>query len=159
MSFSFKEGGSTISQQLIKNTQLSGEKTIKRKLTEIKLTKKLEQKYSKKEILEYYLNTVYFGKSYYGIENAAQGYFDKKTENLTVNESAVLAAVVKSPNYYTSESNGEKLLSRRNLVLEKMFEQGYIKGYELNKPSHPKTLVFRRNCLNIKLCRFWKQLF
>lgn len=141
MSFSFKEGGSTISQQLIKNTQLSGEKTIKRKMTEIRLTGKLEQKYSKKEILEYYLNTVYFGKSYYGIENAAQGYFDKKTENLTVNESAVLAAVVKSPNYYTSESNGEKLLSRRNLVLEKMFEQGYLKGYDLNKLKNEKLKI------------------
>ena len=79
---SFKEGASTISQQLIKNTHLSNDKTIKRKLNEIKLTRRLEKKYEKDEILEMYLNTIYFGHNCYGLQSAAEFYFGKKAENL-----------------------------------------------------------------------------
>ncbi len=124
--FSFREGASTISQQLIKNTHLSGEKTINRKLKEFKLTRILEKNYSKEEILELYLNTIYFGHDSFGIADAARFYFGKKAEELTPAESAMLAALVKSPNRYSPFKNTEKCLERRNFVLRLMREQNYI---------------------------------
>lgn len=125
-SFSFKEGGSTITQQLIKNTHLSGEKTIRRKMLEIKLAKMLEKKYSKSEILEKYVNTIYFGNGCYGIADASEYYFEKSPSELTVNESAVLAALVKSPSTYSQKKNAEKCFERKNLVLKEMLEQKYL---------------------------------
>ncbi len=123
---SFKEGASTISQQLIKNTHLSNDKTIKRKLNEIKLTKKLEKKYDKDEILEMYLNTIYFGHNCYGLQSAAEFYFNKKAENLDLTESATLVGLLTSPNNYSPFKNPEKSLSRRNIVLKCMADCGYI---------------------------------
>ncbi len=123
---SFREGASTISQQLIKNTHLSGEKTIKRKLKEIKLTKELENKYSKEEILELYLNSIYFGHSCFGLASATQFYFGKQANELLPAESAMLAALVKSPNRYSPFQDAEKCLKRRNFVLSLMKEQGYL---------------------------------
>ncbi len=123
---SFKEGASTISQQLIKNTHLSSDKTIKRKLNEIKLTKKLEKRYSKDEILEMYLNTIYFGHNCYGLQSASEFYFSKKAENLNLPESATIVGLLASPNNYSPFKNPEKSLKRRNLVLKSMFDCGYI---------------------------------
>ncbi len=125
-SFSFREGASTISQQLIKNTHLSGEKTLKRKLREIKLTRMLEARYSKEEILGLYLNSIYFGHSAFGIGEAARFYFGKLPKELTPAESALLAALVKSPNRYSPFKNAEKCLARRNFVLSLMERQGYL---------------------------------
>lgn len=130
---SFKEGASTISQQLIKNTHLSSDKTIKRKLNEIKLTKKLEKEYSKDEILEMYLNTIYFGHNCYGLQSAAEFYFNKKAENLNLSESAVIVGLLASPNNYSPFKNPEKSLKRRNLVLESMYDCGYISQTELTE--------------------------
>ncbi len=124
--FSFREGASTISQQLIKNTHLSGEKTIKRKLKEIKLTRALEKNFSKDEILELYLNSIYFGHSAFGVGSAAEYYFGKSASELSPAESAMLAALVKSPNRYSPFRDAEKCLARRNFVLSLMREQGYI---------------------------------
>ncbi len=132
-SMSLKEGGSTISQQLIKNTHLSLEKTLKRKLVEIKLTKKLEKKYSKDEILEKYLNTIYFGHNVYGIQKASHFYFNKNAENLTLEESAVLAGMIKAPNIYSPINSMNKCLDRRNLVLKLMLNQGYITKEEYDR--------------------------
>ncbi len=129
-SFSFREGASTISQQLIKNTHLSGEKTIKRKLKEIKLAKLLEKNYSKQEILELYLNSIYFGHSAFGIDSAARFYFGKAPKELSPAESATLAALVKSPNRYSPFRDAEKCLSRRNFVLSLMKEQNYLSDSE-----------------------------
>ena len=84
----YSQGASTISQQLIKNTHLTQEKTITRKLKEIKLAQKLEDKYSKNEILEMYLDTIYFGENVYGIENAAHFYYSKNASELDLNECA-----------------------------------------------------------------------
>lgn len=123
---SFKEGASTISQQLIKNTHLSGDKTISRKLKEIKLTKELEKNYSKDEILEMYLNTIYFGHSCYGLQSAANFYFDKNADDLTLDESATLVGLLSSPNNYSPFKNPEKSLIRRNLVLKCMKNNGFI---------------------------------
>ncbi len=125
-SFSFREGASTISQQLIKNTHLSGEKTVKRKLREVKLTRALEKRYSKDEILELYLNSIYFGHNAFGIENAARFYFGKDASALSPAEGATLAALVRSPNRYSPFRDAEKCLSRRNFVLSLMREQGYL---------------------------------
>ena len=125
-SFSFREGASTISQQLIKNTHLSSEKTIVRKLKEIRLARALEKKYSKDEILTLYLNSIYFGHSAFGIGQAAQFYFGKTAEELNVAESAMLAAIVRSPNRYSPFRDAERCLARRNLVLTLMQEQGLL---------------------------------
>lgn len=144
-SISFKEGASTISQQLIKNTHLSSDKTIRRKLNEIKLTKKLEKKYSKNEILEMYLNTIYFGHSCYGLQNAAQFYFNKKAENLDLPESATIVGLLASPNNYSPFKNPEKSLSRRNLVLKSMCECGYIDSNEYEKAINAPLNSERRN--------------
>ncbi len=123
---SFKQGASTISQQLIKNTHLSNDKTIKRKLREIKLTKKLEKRYEKNEILEMYLNTIYFGHKCYGLQSAAEFYFNKKAENLSLTESATIVGLLSSPNNYSPFKNPEKSISKRNLVLKNMLDCGYI---------------------------------
>lgn len=125
-SFSFREGASTISQQLIKNTHLSSEKTIVRKLKEIRLARALEKKYSKDEILTLYLNSIYFGHSAFGIGQAAQFYFGKTAEELDIAESAMLAAIVRSPNRYSPFRDAERCLARRNLVLTLMQEQGLL---------------------------------
>ncbi len=125
-SFSFKEGASTISQQLIKNTHLSNEKTIRRKLIEFKLTRRLEKEFTKEEILQMYLNTIYFGKNSYGITSAARNYFNKNVEDLSLSEAATLAGIVKAPSAYSPVENKDKCKSRRNLVLKLMLEQNMI---------------------------------
>lgn len=137
-SFSFKEGASTISQQLIKNTHLSNDKTLTRKLKEIRLTKQLEKAYTKDEILEMYLNTIYFGHSCYGLQSAANFYFDTAAEDLTLEQSATLAGLLTSPNNYSPFKNAEKCLNKRNTVLKSMYECNFIsaKKYEeaIKKP-------------------------
>lgn len=135
---SFKEGASTISQQLIKNTHLSNDKTIKRKLNEIRLTRQLEKRYQKDEILEMYLNTIYFGHNCYGLQNAAEFYFNKKAENLDLTESATIVGLLTSPNNFSPFKNPEKSLKRRNIVLKNMLDCEYIdnSAYEqaINEP-------------------------
>lgn len=133
---SFKQGASTISQQLVKNTQLSNEKTLARKLKEIKLTLQLEKKYSKDEILEMYLNTIYFGHTCYGIAEAADFYFGKEPSELTLPEGAMLAAVIRSPNNYSPFTNSEKCLNARNSVLRRMFTLGKISESEYEKAEN-----------------------
>ena len=142
---SFKQGASTISQQLIKNTHLSNEKTIKRKLRELKLTKGLEKKYSKNEILELYLNNIYFGNGCYGIENASNHYFSKSASELTLAESALLAGTINAPSIYDVEKNSEKALTRRNLILALMKNYGKISEEEFETAKNEK--------LNLKLTK------
>ena len=125
-SFSFKEGGSTITQQLIKNTHLSNQKTIQRKLSEIKLSFLLEKKYNKEQILEMYLNTIYFGDNCYGITKASKHYFNKTPNQLSINEAAALAGIIKSPLNYSPITNSENCFDRKNIVLKQMYKQGYI---------------------------------
>ena len=123
---SYKQGASTISQQLIKNTHLSSEKTLSRKIDEIKLARILEKKYSKDEILNMYLNTIYFGENAYGIEQAAYTYFSKNASDLNLNESATLAGLIVAPSKLNPKVNLAECKKRRNLVLSKMREQNYI---------------------------------
>lgn len=120
------QGASTISQQLIKNALLSNEKTYERKIKEIVLAIKMEKKFSKQQILEMYLNTIYFGQNAYGIENASQIYFGKSAKDLTLNEACFLAGIIKSPTKYNPKNNYELAKTRRNLVAKAMFEQKSI---------------------------------
>lgn len=149
---SFKEGASTITQQLVKNTQLTSEKTLKRKIKEVALAKKIEKKYKKDEILEMYLNIIYFGNNCYGIENASNYYFSKTTKELTLAESALLAGMIKSPSKYSPIKNYNNAISRRNLVLSQMLEDKKISAedYSLakNKPIELKINTERKNRLN-----------
>ena len=127
------QGASTISQQLIKNALLSNEKTYSRKLKEIILSIKMEKKFTKDEILEMYLNTIYFGANAYGIENASKIYFNKSAKDLTINEACCLAGIIKSPATYSPKINYSKSISRKNLVANKMFSNGNIskEDYEM----------------------------
>lgn len=142
-SMKFKEGASTISQQLIKNTHLSGEKTIKRKLKEIKLTRELEKHYTKDEILGMYLNTIYFGHSCYGIDSAARFYFGIPAKDLNLNQSAILAGLLSSPNNYSPFKDEEKCIKRRNIVLKSMLECAFITEYEYQETLQKGTETHR----------------
>lgn len=119
---SFREGASTISQQLIKNTHLSNEKTIGRKISEMRIARELERRYSKDEILETYLNILYFGNSMYGLGSAAHVLFDKTPAELTVKESAVLAGIINNPSKYNPYRHADAALTRGNLVLKQMLD-------------------------------------
>lgn len=139
---SFKEGASTISQQLIKNTHLDNTKSIERKVNEMQLALELESNYTKEEILEMYLNTIYFGRSAYGIENAANVYFNKSARDLTVAESATLAGMIKAPNNYAPDKNPQKSRKRRDLVLKLMLEQGIISKKQFDE-AVASEIVYR----------------
>ncbi len=141
---SFKEGASTITQQLIKNTHLSREKNLKRKINEMLLATELENKYSKREILEMYLNTIYFGRNAYGIENAANVYFNKSASDLSLSESATLAGMIKAPNIYAPDKNIEKCQVRRNIVLKLMFEQNLI-SEDSYQTAVTEEIVYRQH--------------
>ena len=143
-SLSFREGASTISQQLVKNTQLSPEKTIGRKLREIKLTRQLEKRYSKEEILEMYLNTIYFGHNCYGIGSAAGFYFDCRPEDLSLAQSATLAGMVRSPNNYSPFKQPEKCRARRDRVLSAMESEGFITATQ-RRQAQAQALPERAN--------------
>ena len=147
-----KEGASTITQQLVKNTQLTSDKTIERKIKEIALAQKLEKRYSKDEILEKYLNIIYFGNNCYGIEAASNYYFSKSAKDLSAGEAATLAAIIKSPAKYSPTKNAENCLKRRNLVLSEMYKDQHIKTDEYNlaasKPLSLKINEKPKNKLN-----------
>ncbi len=130
-SMKFKQGASTISQQLIKNTHLTNEKTIERKMKEIAITKKMENELSKEEILESYLNCIYFGNNCYGIESAANFYFSKSAKDMTINESAVLAGLISAPSKYNPVTNAEACKKKRDIVLNNLCSYGEITPTEL----------------------------
>lgn len=137
----YVEGGSTITQQLVKNIALSREKTIDRKLKEAVLAVQIESTLSKEEILEKYLNYIYFGHGYYGIKTAAHGYFNKELSNLSLKEIAMLMALPRAPSYYDPVKNFEFSLSRANNILERMFSLGWINKdeYEYAIKERPKV--------------------
>ncbi len=121
------QGGSTITQQLIRSHFLNSQKTIKRKTEEIILSLELERRYEKDQILEWYLNQVPLGSNFYGAETASQGYFQKSAKDLSLNEAVILAALVKAPSYFSPYgSHLDELLARKNYILEQMAALGYI---------------------------------
>jgi len=120
------QGASTITQQLIKRTHLTPEKSWSRKIREAILALKLERRMEKDEILEAYLNSVYFGGGAYGIAAAAQHYFSCSVQELTVAQGAALAGIVKAPSYYAPHLDRDACISRRNLILSLMQEEGFL---------------------------------
>ena len=126
-----KEGASTISQQLIKNTHLTNEKTFSRKANELLLAKELEKQLSKDEILTAYFNAIYFGSGAFGINQASQRFFSKEPKDLNLAECATLAAIIKSPKTYSPINNKDKCKKRRNLVLKEMYKDNKINKEEL----------------------------
>lgn len=145
MSASLKEGGSTITQQLTKIMFLTPEKTIRRKLKEAQLAIKLEKELSKKEILELYLNKVYFGHGAYGVEMASRLYFGKPVSQITLPEAALLAGLIKAPNTYSPYNNLVRAKERQEIVLARMEAEGYI------KPSEREAL--RKQPINLSSLR------
>ncbi len=150
-----EQGASTITQQLVKLSFLTPEKKVKRKIQEVILSFMVERRYSKQEILEMYLNKVYFGNGAYGIQSAARMYFDKNVDKLTLSQSAFLAGLLKAPNYY---SLPEEAASRRDIVLDTMAKYDFItldqageakkeplnieKGLKKNLYPHPYFIDF-----------------
>ncbi|NYE58393.1 transglycosylase domain-containing protein [Carboxydothermus ferrireducens] len=135
------QGASTITQQLVRNVYLTQEKTFARKIKEALLAIQLERVYTKKEILEMYLNVIYFGNGNYGIEEAAQNYFGKPASKLTLGEAAMLAGIPRRPNYYAPTINYDAAVSRKNLVLDKMVEQGYLTQEEAEKAKKEEIKI------------------
>ncbi len=130
-----REGGSTITQQLARATQLSPVRTYERKIREALIAIRLEQRYSKSQILEEYLNTVYFGDGYYGVEAASRGYFGKAAADLAPQEAALLAALVRSPSTDAPSVSTTRALRRRNLVLRLMRNQGRLNEIEYQQAA------------------------
>lgn len=137
----YVQGASTISQQLIKLSHLTADKTMSRKLEEAVLACQMETQYSKDEILEMYLNYVYFGGGYYGIEAAALGYFGVHARDLTVAQAAMLAGILKSPTNYAPHLDFEASMSRRNNVLKLMNEYGYISEEQLAAAKAERMVI------------------
>lgn len=138
---SYVQGASTISQQLIKLSHLTSEKTISRKAEEAALAYEMERQYSKEDILEMYLNYVYFGGGYYGIEAAAEGYFGVHASDLTLDQSAMLAGILKSPSGYAPHINYAASINRRNNILRLMQDYGYITDDEKKQASAKRPTI------------------
>lgn len=136
----YAEGGSTITQQLAKNLFLNQEKTLERKAEEAVLAFLLEKKYSKDQILEMYLNQIYFGPNTYGVGRASEKFFGKSVDKLSLAEAAMLAGIPKNPGKYSPVKNYPEAKERQELVLERMLEAGFITGEEAKRA---KTEVIR----------------
>lgn len=141
------QGGSTITQQLAKNVFLTNDRTFSRKWKEFFYAKKIERTFTKEEILKLYVSNIYYGEGAWGIENAAQLYFGKQVEELTLSESAMLAGIVKAPSYYSPLQNYDEAVERRNIVLKLMEQEGYITHTEYAQ-AIGETLVIRQDALN-----------
>jgi len=135
------EGGSTLTQQLVKIIYLTPEKKLKRKVKEAILAYRIDKALSKKKILEMYLNQVYFGRGAYGVEAAAINYFGKSVKDLTLAEAAMIAGVPKAPGIYAPHLNADKSLKRRNHVLFRMYETGHISEDTYQKTSLEDVVV------------------
>src|SRR3712207_2110489 len=146
-SLSIQEGGSTLTQQLIKNTYIAQQErqvaSFERKFVEGSLAWQYEKEHSKDEILEQYLNTVYFGSNAYGAEAAAKTYFNKQASDLTLSESALLAGIINLPGVYDPFVDPGSAKARRNVVLDRMLEYGHISKKEHDRAAASKLNVSR----------------
>jgi len=144
------EGASTITQQVAKNFLLTNEVSLKRKIKEAILAFRIEKAYSKKRILELYLNEIYLGKGTYGVASASLEYFDKSVKELNYNEAALLAALPKAPSKYNPYNSIKKATVRRNMVLKNLNDNGYISNDELKKFLKQKINLKKRKVFLIK---------
>lgn len=135
----FSQGGSTITQQLARNAFLSSEKTISRKVKELILAIQLESRYTKDQILEFYLNQVPYGSNAYGVEAGSQTFFAKPAKDLNLAEAATLASLTKAPSYYSPWGDHQKeLIERKNYILDRMYRLGYISAEEWEEAKKVK---------------------
>ena len=137
------EGGSTITQQYAKTAFLSPSRTIQRKIKELVISLKLENSLSKDQILENYLNTIYFGRGSYGVQTASQQYFNRNADQLTLSQIAVIASILRSPGYYDpslSEENEERLKNRYQYVINGMLEKKWITPEQAAKTKFPTVI-------------------
>ncbi|MEK7167436.1 MAG: transglycosylase domain-containing protein, partial [Patescibacteria group bacterium] len=136
-----KAGGSTLTQQFVKNAVLTNEKTYTRKIKEIFMAYRIEQKFNKNEILKMYFNEIPYGSVIYGIEAASQSFFGKSAKDLTLAESAILAAIPKAPTYYSPYGNNrDKLISRQRYILDSMADLNYITKEQAEIAKQEKIL-------------------
>ena len=138
-SFSLVEGGSTITQQLARNLYFTQEQSFTRKIAELLVAFDLEKNYSKDQILELYINTIYFGEGYYGIKEACEGYFDKEPMDMTFDEMTLLAGIPNAPSVYSLNANPDLAKQRQQHVINAMKEYGYI--------EQRKQIEIKFNCL------------
>ena len=147
-------GGSGLTQQLVKNAILGSERSVTRKMKEWILTVQIERKFTKEEILQMYFNEIPYGSTSYGIESASKYYFNKSAINLTLGESAILAAIINRPTYYSPYGNNkEELFERQQLVLWLMEQQGYITEEEF-EIAKQEEIVFKSNVEKIEAPHF-----
>ncbi len=139
----FVEGGSTLTQQLIKNKLLSNEKKLARKLKEAILALKIERELTKEQILERYLNEIYFGNGYYGVKTASKGFFHKELNQLTLKESAILVGLPNAPSYLNPAKHYKRALSRANSVLYRMRSIGWLSEIEYIKAIKESPKVYK----------------
>ena len=148
------QGASTITQQLARSVLLSREKTVGRKVRELILTLELERQYSKHEIMEFYLNQIPWGGNSYGVGAASQAYFEKPPSDLTLEESAVLAAMIKAPTYYSPFGNHQdELLARKDFVLGRIAELSLVSKEEVLEAKE-QDIVFARSRTSLKAPHF-----
>lgn len=140
----YTEGGSTLTQQLVKNMVLTREKTLTRKLREAIISIRIEQVLSKEEILERYLNQTFFGHGYYGVKTASLGYFKKPLDKLTLKEIAMLVALPRAPSFYDPTKNLEFSLSRANDILRRLYSLGWISPSELKSALNEVPIVYNQ---------------
>lgn len=143
-SMRYVEGGSTLTQQLIKNIALSPEKTLKRKITEAMLAIHIERHLSKEKILELYLNRISFGHSYHGIKTAALGYFHKSLNELTLKEICMLVGLPKAPSFYDPTKNKEYSMARANDIIDRLYDIGWISTEEYENANKEVPEVFNQ---------------
>ena len=149
------QGGSTITQQLVKNVYLTSEKTLSRKLKELILALELESRYNKDQILSFYLNQIPYGSNAYGVEAASQTYFNKSVKDVGLGEAAILAALLKAPSYYSPWGSHEKeLLERKDYVLNRLVEFGYVTKEQGEKAKKEKIVFVPQSLGSIKAPHF-----
>ncbi len=155
LTFDFSQGGSTITQQVVKNSILTNDKDISRKLKEWVLAIKLEQVSTKEEILSMYLNEIPYGGVIYGVEEASESFFGKSASEVTLSEAAYLAALPKAPSFYSPYGpNKDRLDERKNLVLSEMLESGFITQEEYDSAKKEKVEFLKKNDSSIKAPHF-----
>lgn len=155
---SFSEGASTITQQLARNLFLSNEKTYKRKIEEISIAINLESKYSKLEILESYLNTIYFGHGIYGVQDACKYYFNKDASNLSISEAAVIAAIPKGPALFSPINNFENNKNRKELIIKELYKDQKISLEERNNAMNEKVNIVANKITSNKIAPYYQDI-
>ena len=155
---SFSQGASTITQQLARNLFLSNEKTYKRKIEEISIAISLETRYSKDEILEGYLNTIYFGHGVYGIQDACQFFFKKDASNVTLAEACVIAAIPKGPALYSPVNNYENNKARKELIINELYNDEKITFEQKNNALIEKINIVAKKNTSSEVSPFYQDL-